>query len=378
MPVDRGLAADLADTLVDLYSSAETRLAAEVARRLGQGTGEPDWADQKLVALGGLRLWVERFLARLDSDAAPVIEETLARAHQRGGGAAVRELRRLGSGVAGQETVIRSAIPNVDALQTLAFLLASTLRGTHFQVLRWALDAYREVVAKASADALLGVSTRRRAAQVAWERLLAQGVTGFVDKAGRRWELTSYVEMATHSTVVQAAVQAHLDTLGAAGITLVIVSDAPQECVKCRPWEGKVLTRFGPGGPWGPGRRVFEVEHATQDRTVRVEVAGSVAEAVSRGLMHPNCRHSLSAYLPGVTTVPTHTVDAAGDKARQRLRGLERKVRRWKRVEAAAIDPEAARVARARVRSYQGLIREHIAESGLHRQPAREQIGVAR
>jgi DNA-binding transcriptional ArsR family regulator len=373
MPVSRPLAEDLARVLVELYAAAEARLAAGIARMLADGIEAPDWAVRKLSAVGGVRELAERIVRRLDTESAAEVEQMLVLAYTRGGQAALDELGRLGSAVPSQVTAIRQALPGAEAVQRLVFALVSKLRGTHLRIVRWSLDAYRTVVARASVGTLLGVQTRRRTAQVAWEELLSQGITGFQDRAGRNWQLASYVEMATRTTVAQAAVEGHLDRLAAAGLELVIVSNAPQECHRCRPWEGKVLTRAGGGA------RTVELPHTTRPaQLVTVEVAGSVAEATLAGLMHPNCRHSLSAYLPGVTRAPTHTEDPEGDRARQQLRYLERQVRSWKLRQAAAIDPAAGKAAGAKVRAYQARIREHVAATGLHRQPAREQIGTAR
>jgi hypothetical protein len=199
-------------------------------------------------------------------------------------------------------------------------------------------------------------------------------VTGFVDRAGRAWNLTSYTEMATRSTLGRAAVEAHTEQLGAAGVDLVVVSDAPEECPRCKPWEGKVLRREGPSGA-----DVVEVEHATEDdRMVRVRVAGSLPEARAAGLLHPNCRHSISAYLPGVTQPRPKPPSRASYEQSQQQRYLERQVRAWKRRTAAAVDDKARTAANAKVRAYQGRIRELVGETGLPRKSRREQLGSAR
>lgn len=90
------------------------------------------------------------------------------------------------------------------------------------------------------------------------------------------------------------------------------------------------------------------------------------------------CRHSLSAYLPGVTKVPTDTADPQGDEDRQRLRALERRLRRWKLKQAATIDPAAKRALGRTVREVQAEIRDHVAATGLIRQRHRESVGGAR
>lgn len=402
MPVDRTLAADLAQTLVGMYNRIEDQLTFAIIRDLRAGIDSPTWAYDKMTSLNRIRQWTTRLLARLQSDAGDEVARAIILAYARGGQAALRELarqqlepeqlrtlrlldpllRRLGvktseaanaARIWSELAEMRDALPGLDAMQRLAFSLTSKLAGTHTPILRWVDDVYRQVVATAGLpDVLAGTTTRRRAAQIAWERLITRGVKGFTDKSGRNWELASYVEMATRTGTAQAAVEGHLDRLADLGIDLVIVSNAPQECAKCRPFEGKVLARRGSAG------RV-EVQHATRDNaTVTVEVVATVDQAIARGLMHPNCRHTLGAYLPGVTKAPTHTQDPQGDADRQRLRELERTVRRAKLKAATAIDPTAKAKLNAAVRARQAEIREHVAETGLLRQRPREQIGVAR
>ena len=180
--------------------------------------------------------------------------------------------------------------------------------------------------------------------------------------------------MATRSALGRAAVQAHDDRLAAAGIDLVLVSDAPEECERCEPWEGKVLRREGP-----TGAGTVEVEHATEDdRTVRVRVAGSLPEARAAGLLHPNCRHSIAIYLPGVTKPRPKPPSRATYEQTQQQRYYERQVRAWKRRAAASLDDKARTAANAKVRVYQGRIRELVADTGLPRKSHREQISTAR
>lgn len=398
---DNDLAEQLARTLVDLYSDVQTRLAAYLARRLAAGMQSPTWAEEKLAAIGTVRRWAETLLARLDGPLGEHVAQAVVLAYMRGGQEALQELARLQSthrdwlaraelsdpspvlrriiasrqaSLLAQLGEVRATLPGAAAINRLVLSLVSQLRGTHLRILRWQLDAYRDVIARAAApDVLAGLATRRRAAQVAWEQLLSRGITGFVDRAGRRWELASYVEMATRSTVAQSLVEGHLDRLSAAGLDLVMVSNSPRECSRCRPWEGKILARSGLDG-----RRTVQVESAVSDRMVTVQVAGSLAEAVTDGLLHPACTHRLNAFLPGATRIPTNTANPQGYADRQRLRELERRVRKWKLREAAAIDPAAKRTATAKVREVQAEIRDHVNATGLIRQRAREQIGVAR
>lgn len=395
MPVDRSLAVDLAQHLADLYRDAETRLAQNLARQI-----RTDIRHDRLTALSTLRAQAESVLQALQGRTAEAAERAVLTAYARGSRAAVDEMARLSGDrwtdwlarrsrvaaaitrllgitrrrqarLADEVAALRADLPGVDAIMALAQELTQRMSSNHLHILRWQTDTYRDVMAQPAVDVLAGTKTRLRAAQVAWETLLSKGIAGFTDKRGRNWELASYTEMATRTTVAHAAVEGALDRFRQAGIGLVIVSNAPQECIRCRPWEGEILAITGGAGP-------RQIEHGIDDRTVTVDVAATIGQATAAGLLHPNCRHSLAAYIPGVTRIPEHTADPDGDKARQRLRYLERQLRKAKLKEAAPVDPSAKAAASRKVRAWQAKIRDHVAETGLIRQRQREQIGSAR
>jgi hypothetical protein len=399
VPVDRTLAEGLATTLADLYRDAETRLAQNLARRIRTDitTGQ----DNRLQALAEVRRQAETVLAGLQGPRRREIERALMLAYARGSQAAVDELAGLsgdsfGDWLAQRSRVIRAIrwllgyakrrdariavavnrvradLPGIDSIMALAQEFTQRMSSTDLNVMRWQQDAYREVMAQPAFDVLAGLKTRLRAAQVAWEHLLSKGVVGFTDRSGRKWELASYTEMATRTTVAHAGIQAHLDRIRQAGAEFVIVSDAREECQRCRPWEGQILAIDGPAG-------VRFEEHAIEDGVMlRIDVKGTVASATAAGLFHPNCRHRIAMYLPGVTKVPIHTADPVGDKDRQTLRRLERELRKLKLRESAVIDPAAKQAIGRKVRAKQARIRDHVRTSGAQRQPAREQINQAR
>ena len=400
MPVDRTIAEELAREMALLYRGLETRLAIDTARAIRQNIRATN-ETAKLEAIRQLRQRTEAAMRQLEGRNREAALRAIMGAYAIGGRAAVDELTRLGgdrrrdwlarrsgivaaladltgmtrrrdTAVAAELAALRTVLPGIDAITTIARELTNRMSSTHLRVVRWPEDVYRQVIARVAPQALAGVQTRLRIAQVAWEDLLSQGITGFVDRSGRRWELASYVEMATRTTVAHAAVESHLDRMSEAGIDLVIVSNAPEQCERCRPWQGQVLARTGPTGS-------VETMHATEDRMITVEVAGTIDEAIAAGLLHPNCRHSLSSYLPGVTRPVSTAGDPVGGEARQHQRAIERDIRKEKRKEAAPVLPGAAGDHRSEVRRLQGDLREHLkAHPGLARKRHREQIGLAR
>ncbi len=363
MPVSPELAAGLARATADRYAELERELLALLADRLGRGLDSPRWAQAKLAGVRETTAAARALLDRAESDVTGEVRAAIAEAFDRGGSAALVDLARLGPRLGRPKLLDNRRAVDALVAETVGLLLP-----LHTRILRATQDAYRFVVAAVVPSVNAGVDTRRKATQRALDRFAQSGVRAFTDTAGRTWELATYAEMAVRTASGRAAVDGHVERLGERGIPLVYVSDAPQECELCRPWEGKVLALAGDGGP-------VDARNPITGRTVTVDTAGTLAEARLAGLQHPNCRHSVAAYLPGATRLPVDTEDPQGDDDRQRLRAMERHVREWRRREVAAIDPDAKRKAAAYVRHWQGEIRRHVDTTSAKRQPERERIG---
>jgi hypothetical protein len=140
----------------------------------------------------------------------------------------------------------------------------------------------------------------------------------------------------------------------------------PEECAKCRPFEGRVLSLSG--------REPAPAEVAGH------RYGGTLAHARREGFLHPNCRHALSAFTPGLTRPPRGDLaDPEGDQQRQQQRYLERQIRDAKRKVAAAEpfgDTQELRMAQALVRLRQRSMRDFLEETGRKRLGYRQQLGA--
>ncbi|MEU5847447.1 phage minor capsid protein [Saccharopolyspora shandongensis] len=360
----------LARDILALFTQTEARLLGEIARRARAGQDTPAWAAEKAAAAREMRLAAERILAQLSGQAGQAAAEALLAAYQAGAARALAQLYALGALDADQLAHLRDVIPGMDAATLLAADLTSRLEAMFLRILRWTQDAFQTAIAAAAPAQLLGTATTHTAQRSAWDRLAADGVTGFVDRAGRTWNLASYVEMATRTATGRAWNDGHLARMEQADIDLVTVSRTTDGCALCSRWEGRILARSGETGD-------HSVDNELTGKPMTVDIAATVDDARAQGLMHPNCRHTFIPYIPGVTVLPEpveHDQDAENE--REHLRALERKVRREKRKEAAALDDTAARLARAKIRDLQAEIRQHVAETGLNRKRYREQINL--
>lgn len=349
MPASPALAEGLAEPVLRLYLEAELVLLQAIARRLARGIEEPGWATAKLLEVHQLRTEVEAQVGRLSRESRAAIEAAIRTAYGKGLDAALADLRKAPGGAA---IVGGFAATPQWAIYRLAAETARIVESTHLRILRVAEDAYREAVAEASSQVVIGTLTRREGAQRALDRLLGRGITGFTDSAGRQWDMASYVEMAVRTATGHAALAGHLDRLSDSGHDLIRIPDVPRNCPRCAPWEGRTLSITGQT----PG-------YAT------------VADARSAGLWHPSCKHSAAGlFLPGWTDTPPAHDDVEGYAASQQQRYLERGAREWKRRAALALDENARQQANAKVRTWQARIREHVAATGSKRLPYREQI----
>jgi hypothetical protein len=116
--------------------------------------------------------------------------------------------------------LVDDAAPNAQAVDRLAQETVDVVTSTHGSILRAVVDRFRAIVAQVTATPLLGTGTRRQAVQDAMRRFADEGIRSFTDRAGRRWQLTSSVEMAVRTSVARAAAEAHMRTLSTAGVDL--------------------------------------------------------------------------------------------------------------------------------------------------------------
>lgn len=352
------------DTIVATYERAELYLIQVIRNALIKTGEEPEWAMAQLLAIRQERYRVDGLVAELQTRSPELWAQTVDEAYVRGVIQAEQELGQLTRAGFFQAAPGETVINNM-AVQAIAAESVVAMTNVHRQILRRTEDAWRAIVKEATGYTITGAMTPQQAAQRAFTRMARDGMGFFIDKAGRKWGLDTYAEMAVRTATTRALLAGHTDTMVERGVDLVVVSAHPNPAPVCAPYERKVLSLTGqyPSGT-----------HRVNDAIVHV--TATLSEAVDNGLLHPNCRHRFSAYVPGFTdlTPPTPDEDHAGYKATQKQRYLERQIRASKRMEAAAIDEHELRSAQQRRRNYQAQLRDHVDKHNLPRRRHREQL----
>ena len=118
------------------------------------------------------------------------------------------------------------------------------------------------------------------------EALRREGVTAFIDKAGRHWSLHTYCAMVSRTTSRQAEVLAVLTADPEQD--LYRISSHGTTCALCAPYEGRVYSKSGTNPDYPPLAAAFG----------KMDPAGPDTLANTWLNIHPNCLHVLLPWTP--------------------------------------------------------------------------------
>lgn len=364
MAISPDFGLEQAQAIADSYAQAELEILGRIKKYLEQGIDVPDWDRQRLANVQNLRAWATTTLSDFNNNLAMDLEDSIAQAYDAGGASAYSDLYNEVEEISAIGSLARQ-----EAVSAIARELTGAVVTASNAVLRQVEDAYRNIVAESISLVTAGGMTRRTATQQAITKFLNNGLT--VAPTGRgQMNIADYTQMAIRTGTARASVEGHLDAMGVNGINLVYINPGPRHCELCHTWTGKVLyARSGKAGD-------VTVTNMKTGGKITVHVAGSLDTARSAGWGHPNCRCSVSAYIPGASRVPAREkFDLAGYTDQQQQRVNERKIREWKRREELAITPEEQAKSASKVKEWQQKQRDLMRSNpDLKRQPSREQL----
>lgn len=175
-----------------------------------------------------------------------------------------------------QTDVVQRLVMNLmgeitDASMTVMATLQTALIG------RVEPDIYRRVGLEQVAAQVASGRGVNKAVPEFVRKLIQEGVTAFVDKAGRNWSLHTYCTMVSRTTRRQAEVLAVLTA--DPEHDLYKISSHGTTCAICAPYEGRVYSRSGTDPDFPPLAEAFG----------KVDANGPDSLANSWLNIHPNC-----------------------------------------------------------------------------------------
>jgi hypothetical protein len=352
------------------YDNVENVIMEKIANRIAKDGEEPDsshWLQKKLSEVQRHKNEINGIIRKLAKEGPKAITDLTMQGYLSGMVSADQDLDKKGAdmledkisvNVGGlkepAEVVSSFGRTHVAAIASIVAQNLGGLQGAHMKMLRSAEDAYKNVIMDVAQSGIAGVDTRKQATQRALNKFADKGIGAFTDRTGKEWDIGTYAEMATRTSMAHAHVQGHINRMTQQGHDLVVVSSHPEPSHLCEPHQQQVYSISGNHPRFKP-----------------------LKWAISRGLFHPNCRHTINAWIEGLSDEPPAVkADPEGYKMREHQRKLERKIKDWKKREVVAITPKDKKFAADKVKYWQSEMRTFIKATGRRRHYTREQINA--
>ena len=226
----------------------------------------------------------------------------------------------------------------------------------------------------ATGEVVTGVESWNKAIKMGVQKMVQNGITGFVDHGGHRWSPETYVAMDVRTTMANTAREAVWERMGDYSADLYQVSwhNAAREL--CFPWQGKVISRED------MSREVEDDE----GNPVHVYAQSETTYGEPAGLFGINCGHYPIPFFPGFSRIrPPMQDEEENAKAyaeSQQQRALERKLREEKRdlevMKAQGASEDELKAQRQRIRQASEDIDTFCNDTGRTRRRNRETAPV--
>ncbi len=365
----------LAHEIGRVFGTMEDWLVREIVERLIEGAPDlpaevSEWRIEKLLASAQfsreakakMREILERIPPQVEKQLYSVIKATVET-----GDRAVLEAA-FEQGMIASIPSPGSAVRTSFWIEKLQEQALHALNLVNTSMLTSAQQGYIDTLNRAAGLVAEGESPRA-AVRYATKQLAKDGLTGFVDRAGRRWEPQSAVEMIIRTTWNNAANQAAFTQLEAMGCDVILVSAHMGARPKCSLVQGKL---FSLSGSTESVKDKHGASHAVGDWT-------RTSYGEPDGILGINCRHHIGAFFDGLSVNETEEIDEEENRERykreQEQRKLERELRKIKRerdVANASGDREEYLKQHRRARAKSQQLRDHIEEHSLRRSKVRE------
>lgn len=232
------------------------------------------------------------------------------------------------------------------------------------------MSAAQDILNVETGEVITGVTSLNKAVREGVQKMVENGITGYVDHGGHKWSPEAYVTMDIRTTMANAAREAVWERQEDYGNDLYQVSHHDGARPLCYPWQGKVISRDD------VSREVVD----DQGNKVHVYAQSETSYGEPAGLFGINCGHYPIPFIPGFSRIrPPDQNKEQNDKEyeeSQKQRALERKLREEKRdlnvLKAQGASDDEIRAQRLRVRNARTALDDFCDETGRARRVSRE------
>lgn len=379
-------ALNLAAPLSDTYNSVEARLLIAIARQLTLNDNHKlneasKWQIKQLAKHGLLRQDAHKIIAAgtkgIPNDIAETvrqaIESTLAEdglsdmwhngSFSESAASAVKHYRNQARDVYNQVNTVmqyKAESTFVRAVNSVADKWNAELRRQQAEISD--KQSFLDILNSNTASVVSGAESRTKAVRTTIHEMAEKGIPAFVDKSGREWSPEAYVNMDIRATVKNTALDAQFEVMDKFEQDVFEVSSHPGSRPKCRPWQGKLISRSG---------RTTEITDIN-GKKYKVIPLSQTSFGEPDGLFGINCGHRPRGVSDGLFRKSSVEYDDEEDKELYnkvcKQRELERRVRKSK-TEAdmleAAGDTEGAKEVRRKMAEQNKQLKAYCEGNGL-------------
>lgn len=384
----------LSEPIELVYSNIVDSLLVNMARHFSSGhsLSTQEWEIRKLAELGQLNRESMEIIANLTGQNPALMQTALENAVY----AATKDIEpELKKGVKAG-AIDPPAADNVIASKSVSQALKAydaqaldKLNLVNTTMLQSTLDQYRKVISNtvnierqmqasqailnaAAGKVIAGTESRTAALRQALSQIHAEGITGFIDRAGRRWSPEAYVNMDIRTTVHNTAIEAVKLRQQDYGVEIFRVSRHSGARPLCYPYQGRYFSWNNKSGTFTDG----------EGKRHRYAPISSTSYGKPAGLFGINCGHHPITVIPGVS-IPRDMPEQSKEEndriyaESQQQRKLERDIRYVKQKAAmldAAGDKEGFANEAAKVKQRQAAYNAFCKETGRTKRLDRTQV----
>ena len=236
------------------------------------------------------------------------------------------------------------------------------------------MSTTQEILNSATGEVVTGVSSLNQAVSKGVQRMVENGITGFIDHGDHHWSPEAYVTMDVRTTMANTARAAVFERMDDYGDDLYQVSHHDGARPLCYPWQGKVISKDD---------RSRDVQD-DEGNTVHVYAQSETTYGQPAGLFGINCGHYPIPFIPGFSRIrppdQNEEQNAKDYEESQKQRELERKLRYEKRdlnvLKAREAPEEEIQAQRLKVRNARTELNDFCDETGRDRRRSRERTPI--
>lgn len=235
------------------------------------------------------------------------------------------------------------------------------------------IEVTQGILNNTTGEVITGVSTLNQAVRNGVQKMVDNGITGFIDAGNHHWSPEAYITMDIRTTLANTARAAVTEEMERFGCDLFAVSWHDGARPLCYPWQGKVISESNWSG---------EVEDLDGNK-VKVYPLSETSYGEPAGLFGINCGHYKIPFIPGYSKArqpeQTEEQNAKEYEQSQEQRALERNYRYAKRdlmTAKARGDEEQIKQEKLKVKNARTALDDFCNETGRARRRAREQTPI--